>query len=349
LAKDGKTEHATPRKRQLEREKGNIARSKEMATFLTLLSFALVLFVFGGKMAKDMVNLVQSMYNMIMTGTSAPNLIVEGFKQVAIILVPTIIIGTFFHIVNYVIQVRFLFSFKIMKPNFKKIINFKGYFSELFTRKKVIDILRNFAMLILFVVIAYYVLKGKVSLLAGSIWLPWNQSLLNIVQTYKLAFLSLLALLFFIAVVDIFYQKWEHEQKIKMKKQEVKDEAKNNEGSPEVKGRRKELMYALLQQDITNKIPEATVIINNPTHISVALRYKKGEDDLPIVIAKGEEQLALYIRTIAKEKKIPMVENKPLARALYFNVDVNNPIQEEMFEAVALILRQLIDRNEITL
>ncbi len=349
MAKDEKTEKATPRKKRLEREKGNIARSKEMATFLTLLSFALVIFIFGGKMAEDMVHLVLSMYNMIMTGTSAPNLIVEGFKQVMTILIPVIIIGTVFHIANYVIQVRFLFSFKIMTPNFKKLVNFKGYFGELFTRKKVIEILRNFAMLILFVVIAYYVLKGKVELLAGSIWLPWQQTLLNIIDTYKLAFVSLLALLFFIAIVDIFYQKWEHEQKIKMKKQEVKDEAKNNEGNPEIKGKRKELMYALLQQDISRKVPEATVIINNPTHISVALRYKKGEDDLPIVIAKGEDQLALYIRKIAKENKVPMIENKPLARTLYFNVDINNPIQEDVFEAVAMVLRQLIEKNEIKL
>lgn len=349
MAKDAKTEKATPRKRRLEREQGNLARSKEMGTFLTLLSFAILLFVFGSKLAKDMLDLVSSLYNMIMTGAKAPDLIIGGFKKVFFTLIPVFVLGTVFYIVNYVLQVKFLFSFKIIKPNFKKLVNFKGYFGELFSRKKVVEVVRNFAMLILFVVVSYYVLKGKVSILAGSIWVPWQKAFENIIGVYKVAFLSLLSLLFFIALIDMLYQKWEHEQKIKMKKEEVKDESKNNEGSPEVKRRRKELMYAMLQKDVTDKVPQATVIINNPTHISVALRYKKGEDDLPVVIAKGEEQLALYMRTLAKEHKVPMIENKPLARTLYFNVDVNHPIQEEMFEAVAMILRQLIEAKQIEL
>lgn len=349
MAKDGKTEQATPRKRKLEREKGNLARSKEMANFLSLLAFFVVIFVFGTKMVESSIALVNNSFNMIVLGQSPSQFILNGFKRVFMILVPIMIIGTFFHIANYMLQVGFLFSWKIIKPNFKKLVNFKGYATELISRRKVVEVLRSFALLILFGVISYYVLKGKISLMAGSIWLPWSETLENIIDIFQLSFGTILFAMFVIGLGDYFYQRWEYAQKIMMKKDEVKDESKNAEGSPEVKRRRKELMYALLQRDVTNKVPEATVIINNPTHISVALRYVKGQDDLPIVVAKGEEQLALYIRTLAKKHKVPMVENKPLARSIYYSVEVNDYIQEDMFEAVAEVLRRLIETNQIKL
>jgi flagellar biosynthetic protein FlhB len=204
-------------------------------------------------------------------------------------------------------------------------------------------------MLIIFSYVAYYVLKDKVGLLASSVWLTWEKSLGNIMSVYKISLTAMIFVLFVIALVDFFYQRWEYEQKIMMKKEDIKDEMKETDGNPEVKRRRRDLMYLLLQRDASKTVPEATVIINNPTHISVALRYKRGKDEFPVVVAKGEEQLALYIRQIAKEHDIPMIENKPLARALFFNVDVNNTIPPDMFEAVAAVLRHLIETKQLEL
>lgn len=346
MAKNEGTEKATPQKIRKEREQGSVANSKEANHFLSLLALAIVVFLYAETLTKGMKQMIVLMLNMIGEKVEPTEFVVIGFGEMFKLLIPIFIIGTFFHIVNYVIQVNFLFSMKIIVPDFKR-INPANYFKNLFSRKTVVELIKSFTLVILLGFSGYVVLKNKVGLIAESVWLPWESSLVEIFGLFKLTFGALLIVLGVFGAFDFVYQRWEYGQKIKMKKEDVTREAKDNDGDPRMKGRMKEFMYALLETDYAKTIPEADFIINNPTHISVAIRYKKGVDEVPVVVAKGEERIALYIRTLAKEHDIPMVENKPLARNIFFNVDVGSPIQEEMYEAVIEVMRYLIMTNEI--
>ena len=153
--------------------------------------------------------------------------------------------------------------------------------------------------------------------------------------------------LFIISVIDYFYQRWEHEKSMRMSKQEIKDEYKQSEGSPEVKARMRAMRREILKRKMIQNVPNATVVITNPTHISIALKYEEGMS-APIVIAKGEEKVAFRIREIAKENKIPLIENKPLARAMYQVVEIDTEIPEEFYHAVAEILSAIFrEKNSL--
>lgn len=346
MANDNRTEKATPQKRKKEREKGNLAKSKDLNTFLSLTALAIIVYFYAETMVKEMAGLVQLIFSMMDGEVNLSRFFEVGFSEVWRILVPIFIVGLFFQILNYVMQVKFLFSWKVIKPDIKK-LNPVNYVKNLFSRKTIVDILKSFVLMFLLGYIAYMVLKSKITVLMDAVWNPWELSLITIFDVFKIAFMALLIALFFIALFDFIYQKYEHEQKIKMKKEDIKDEQKNTEGNPETKRRQRTVMQELLSQDVTQKVPEATVIITNPTHFSIALRYERGVDDIPVVLAKGEDELALYIRTLAKEHDIPLVENKPLARSLYFNVETGDFIDEDMYAAVIQVMRYLISTNQL--
>lgn len=349
MANDGRTESATPKKRKEEREKGNLAKSQDLTTFWSLTALAIIMFFYAGAMTKSMATLVDTVISLTQQEGKAIEIIVIGFVESAKILAPIVLIGTFFHVVNYVIQVKFLFSFKVIKPKWEK-VNPKAllnYSKELFTKKKWFDIAKYLILMVILSYVAYFSLNMKVGLLTAAMWMPWEGSLATIFGVFKIAFLALMVTICIIAMADFAFQKWDYEQRIKMKREQVKDEMKTQEGNPLVKSKQRNLMYEFLQKDVANKVPEATFMVNNPTHFSVAVRYKKGEDDIPIVLAKGEDELALYMRTLAKEHKVPMVENKALARSLYFNVESGEYIDEDMFEAVARVLKELVRKGEI--
>lgn len=345
MANEG-TEKATPQKRRKEREKGNVANSKEMNNFLTLSALAVVVFFYAKPLAMGMVQMIEKLFAMIAGGSDPLEFLGVAFKEAFNLLIPIFIIGTFFHVLNYVMQVNFLFSMKIITPDFKR-MNPANYFKNLFSRKTIVQIIKSFLLMILLGLAGYMVLNNKVGMIAEAVWLPWQMSLIKIVSLFKVAFGALLIVLGVIGTFDYVYQRWEYEQKIKMKKEDITRESKDSEGDPRMKGRMKEFMFALMESDFAKVVPEANFIINNPTHISVAIRYKKGQDEVPILVAKGEERVALYIRTLAKDHKIPMIENKPLARSIYANVDIGNPINEEMYEAVIEVMKYLILTNEM--
>lgn len=349
MANDGRTEKATPKKRKEEREKGNLAKSQDLTTFWSLTALVLVLFFYAETMVGEMAKLVKLVLELTIQKVEATSIIIIGFKEVGRILLPIVIIGTFFHVVNYLLQVKFLFSFKVIKPKWEKVNPkaFLNYTKELFSKKKLFDTGKYLILMFVLGYIAYMSLSTQTELLVQALWMPWKLSITTIFGVFKGAFLALIVTIAIIAFIDFGFQKWDYEQRLKMKPEQVKEEMKTQEGNPMVKSRQRNLMYEFLQRDVSKKVPEATFLVNNPTHFSVAIRYKKGEDDIPMVLAKGEDELALYMRTLAKENKIPMVENKTLARTLYFNVETGDFIDEDMFKAVAEILKLLIRRGEI--
>ncbi|MFD3445984.1 flagellar biosynthesis protein FlhB [Microbacteriaceae bacterium 4G12] len=348
MAKDNKTEKATPQKRKKAREEGNIAKSKDLNTVFSLLALAAVIYFWSDGIGYEIANAVNTLLDAIDGSTDIkPFLLLLGSLSIKI-LAPIIILVYVFQIVNYLVQVQFLFSTKVIKPKPSR-LNPKNYFSRLFSRRGLIDIAKSLLYVVIFGYISYLVLKNSLPEFVGIIGGNWSSTLSKVFRDLKFLFLAILIASIFLSVIDFLYQKWEHAQDLKMKKEEVKQEHKDNEGSPEVKQRQKSIMYAIMQGAVAKKMEDATFIINNPTHISVALRYRKYYDAAPIVVAKGEDELAVYMRKLARESKIPMVENKPLARSIYFNVNEEEVIPEDLYVAVIEVMRYLIQTKQIEL
>ncbi|MGG2066225.1 flagellar type III secretion system protein FlhB [Bacillus sp. S14(2024)] len=346
MAKDNKTEKATPQKIKKAREEGNVARSKDLNNLFSVLVLAAVIYFFGDRVGYDIANSVAELLDKISKNTD----MAEYFYSMGILLLkisaPVLVLVYAFHILNYMAQVGFLFSAKIIKPKASR-INPKSYFTRLFSRRSIVDILKSLFYMILLGYVAYIIFKRNLEKIVSMIGFNWSASLAEIIREMKYVFLAILIILVVVSIIDFIYQKWEHAQDLKMKKEEVKQEHKDNEGDPEVKGKRKSFMHAILQGAITKKMDGATFIVNNPTHISVALRYDKLVDAAPIVVAKGEDELALYMRTLAREQDIPMVENRPLARSLYYQVEEDEAIPEDLYVAVIEVMRYLIQTKQI--
>ncbi|WP_439875637.1 flagellar type III secretion system protein FlhB [Bacillus mycoides] len=346
MAKDNKTEKATPQKRKKSREEGNIARSKDLNNLFSILVLAVVVYFFGDWLGYEIANSVAVLFDQIGKNTDST----EYFYLMGILLLkvsaPILILVYAFHLFNYMIQVGFLFSTKVIKPKASR-INPKNYFTRLFSRKSLVDILKSLFYMGFIGYVAYVLFKKNLEKIVSMIGFNWTASLTEIIRQIKFIFLAILIILIVLSIIDFIYQKWEYEQDIKMKKEEVKREHKDNEGDPQVKGKRKNFMQAILQGTIAKKMDGATFIVNNPTHISVVLRYNKQVDAAPIVVAKGEDELALYIRTLAREQEIPMVENRPLARSLYYQVEEDETIPEDLYVAVIEVMRYLIQTNEL--
>ncbi len=245
---------------------------------------------------------------------------------------------------NYV-QVGFLFTLEPLKPTFAKINPLSGL-KNMFSTKKLFELIKNIIKMTVIGIYGYKVVKSNYNDLVGTIFSGFNSGFFLILKISYEFVLNVAIALFIISIIDYFYQRWEHDKSLKMSKQEIKEEYKQTEGSPEVKSRLRAMRREILKRKMIQNVPQATVVITNPTHISVALKYEEGMS-APIVIAKGTDKVAFRIREIAKENGIPIVENKPLARAMYQSVEIEEAIPEEFYQAVAEILSAIFREKNL--
>jgi len=345
MAEDGRTEKATPRKRREEKLQGNLAKSKELGTFFSLFSFGIILMLFGEWFVDKVIHIHLLMIGLVKAETEP----IDYFRTLGIETVKIFIyiafLGLVFQFINQMIQVGFLFSPKIIKPDFKK-INPANYFKNLKSPKTFVEIIKSLFIVVALGYVVYFVINDRMEEISGGMLLPWNESLLLLWDVFKEVLTKVLIALFFIGLLDFIYQKYEHEQRIKMKKHEVKDEHKQYEGNPEMKRRQRQAAIQMLRKEVNKKIPEATFILTNPTHYSVAIRYRRGEGP-PKVLVKGVDHMALYMREIAKENNIPIYEAPPLAREIYKKVGEGEFIPQELFQAIIDILKVLIKSGKI--
>lgn len=342
---DGRTEKATPKKRKESRQQGSVAKSKEMGNFFSLLSLGVVLMLFGEWFVDKILHFQLLVLQLV-------ELRVEPlvfFKKLALEVLSVFLYMAFvifiFQMINQMIQIGFLFSPKIIKPDPKK-LNPANYFKNLFSARSFVEIIKALFVVIVLGFVVYSVLSDRVKEISGGMLLPWNDSLLLLWQVFKEIFMKILVALFFVGLLDFAFQRYDWEKKIRMKKQEVKDEHKNTEGNPETKRRQRQVAIQMLRNEVRTKVPESTVLITNPTHYSVAIYYKRGEGP-PKVVAKGIDHIALYMREIAKEHDIPIYEAPPLARELYKKVGENEYIPQELYQAIIDILKVLIVAGKI--
>ena len=242
-------------------------------------------------------------------------------------------------------QTKFLVSGEIIRPKFSKINPLEG-FKRLFSLKSVIEALKGILKIVLLLVIIFNNLK---KLIEDSNKYPFTDigsAIGHFVDACGTMMFQIIIAFIVLAAADYMYQWWEYERQMRMSKQEIKEEYKQTEGDPQIKGKIKEMQRRRAQMRMMQQVPQADVVIKNPTHYAVALRYKPEQDNAPIVLAKGQDSLALRIIGVAEEHKVTVIENVPLARALYAQAELNREIPPEFYNAVAEVLVYIFKLDE---
>ena len=234
-------------------------------------------------------------------------------------------------------QTKFNVTFKVLRPKFSKLNPIKGI-KNLFSLKKIVDLVKNLIKICILLVILYNIIKDDLEAIARTIdMMPFNSSILMLNMMFSLVVKVCIAFVV-IAFLDYLYQRWDYERNLKMTKQEVKDEYKQTEGNPEIKGRIRRIQRQMAMSRMMQKVPQADVVVKNPTHFAVALKYDPDHYGAPVVLAKGQDSLALRIIKKAEESGVYVLENRPLARALYASCQLDREIPAEYYGAVAEIL-----------
>lgn len=342
-----KTEPATAKKLQDAREEGQVAKSREVGNAFGLIALFLILKVYIETMGKNFVDLFNSTYNKIpevvtdMGATAAQNPIINFLNNAIIVLLtiiaPVLIIGFAVAFISEVVQVKWKVTTKPLIPKFSRINPLSG-FKKIFSKQAIFELVKSLLKIFIVLFVAYKTIEGDMDKLLVLYDIPFSEAVLYVGSVAINVGFTISITYLIIAILDFAYQKYKFNEDMKMTKQEVKDEYKNVEGNPEIKGKQKQRMREASQRRMMQDLKDADVVITNPTHLAVALRYNPEIDKAPVVLAKGADYLAAKIKEVAAENEIEIVENKPLARMLYTNVDIGMQIPPELYQAVAEIL-----------
>ncbi|SHF51934.1 flagellar biosynthesis protein FlhB [Ornithinibacillus halophilus] len=336
-----KTEKATPKKRLDERKKGKVAKSQDVNTGILLLLSFIILFVFGGFMKDNMLVLYQYTFTEYIhwdvTSSTVYQVLIEGLITMAKIVAPIMVIAIFAGFASNLMQIGFLFTTEPLKLDLKKIDPIQGA-KRIFSIRALVELLKSLFKISLIGAITFTVIwiyKDDMMMLAFK---DVENALGFFGQVTMIMAVAAIIALLFIAVFDYAYQRYDFEKNMRMSKQDIKDEYKNIEGDPLIKSKIKEKQRQMAMQRMMSEVPEADVVITNPTHYAIAIKYDEKKANAPYVVAKGADHIALRIKEIAKVHKVVTVENRPLARALYDKLEINDLIPEEFYQAVAEIL-----------
>jgi flagellar biosynthetic protein FlhB len=341
MADQERTEKATPKKREDAKKEGNIARSQEIPTSIILIC-CLGVFYFGGsymfrRLPSIMSSWLQNMSNIQLNPVSIKYIIHDVVIQMGVILFPLMITVIFAAVLSNVIQVGFNINGKILTPKFTKLNPLKGV-KRIFSIKSLAELIKSIIKISVIGGVGFLVIKSELGILPSIMQMSVSSQFAIITNaSFKIAFYSCLVFIL-LAILDYGFQRWQFEKKIRMTKQEVKDEYKQREGDPLVKARIKNIQKELSKKRMMESIPQADVIITNPTELAIAIKYDSEKMSAPKVIAKGAGYIAKRIREIAEKNKIPIIENKPLAQILYKKIDIGSAIPIELYHAVAEIL-----------
>ncbi len=336
-----KTEKATPQKKLESRKKGQLARSAEIPSSFMMIGVFLFMSFIGGWMIEGFQSMIRS--NLVhitdwsLTEQNVDRMLKENVWQAALIAAPLMGVSLVMGILGNYVQVGFLIATDPLKAKLERINPLKGA-KRIFSVRSIVELLKSLIKITFISAVTFIVLWNK----REEVMLISQQSLGDalgligslIVQTG----LAVAILMLFLAILDYVYQKYDFEKNIRMSKQDIKDEYKKSEGDPLIKSKIKEKQRALGMNRMISEIPNADVVITNPTHFAVALKYDPREMDKPTVIAKGMDYVAIKIKEKAKEHDIIMTENVQLARALYHQVEIGEGVPEELFKAVAEVL-----------
>ena len=337
-----KTEQPTPKRRKEAREKGQVAKSMEVGSVCVLMGALGVFFFCGAWMFMEMRNTMSSFLGgmgsiRIDTIGSSHYFMLSLFKRIIFILLPLFTTVIVMGLASNILQVGPLISLKPLSPKFSKLNPLSGI-KRLVSLRSLVELIKSMIKISVIATVVYLTLRSEIKNIPSMMQLDVIDIISFIgISSLKISFYACMVFAL-IAILDFVFQKFEHEKDLKMTKQEVKEEAKQSEGDPKVKQRIKRAQMEMVRLRMLNTVPEATVIITNPTHFAIAVKFDFGQMPAPMVLAKGAGVLAARIKELAKENNVPIVENKPLAQLLFKTVDIGTYIPVELYQAVAEIL-----------
>lgn len=354
FANDGeggeKTEPATQKKLDDARKDGKVAKSKELTQAFDLIVLFLCIKIFGGMVGERFLGVFQLIYGNIsdvvvtyrqgFTAAATMSLMVTVFKEMAIMVLPFFVFGFAITFLVSLVQVGWKVTAKPMQPKLSKFNPING-FKRIFSKDSLFELLKAIVKIGVIAYISYTSIKNEADTLFLLYDLTIQQAIGLVAEIIIDVGIKVSVVYLIVAVADWAYQKHKFKEDMKMTKQEVKDEYKNMEGDPQIKGRQRSKMREVSQKRMMQDVPKADVVITNPTHFAVALSYDAEAAKAPVVVAKGEDYLAQRIKEVARENNVSIVENKPLARMLYHNVDIGAEIPPELYQAVAEVLAEV--------
>ena len=337
-----KTEKATPKRKQDERKKGNVFLSKEVVTVVTLLVAFVVFKSFAPMLIGTAEDLIRRYLSLGATQTQITErdlrmLFVDGCIAFAKGAMPLLLICTLATVVITMAQTKMLFSAKAFQFKAERLDPLKGL-QKLFSMRSFVELLKSLLKITVLLYIIYDILKKELVTMPRLMDMTALQAMSRTGSIIWNIALRAGLLFVFLAAADYLYQWWEYEKNLRMSKQEIKDEYKQLEGDPQVKGRIRNLQQQRARSRMMQNVPSADVVIRNPTHFAVAIRYDQKKNNAPMVIAKGADSLALRIVAVAEQNGVYITENKPLAQALYKAVPLDREIPPEFYQAIAEVL-----------
>ncbi|MEJ2658409.1 MAG: flagellar biosynthesis protein FlhB [Desulfobacterales bacterium] len=336
-----KTEQPTPKKRRDLKEKGEVAKSRELPSVAVLLAALIVLSLFGSYMYNHVQVIMKGAFSLpTMNDLNISEFITYAQSIISrFIMLLSPLFGAIFitAILSNIMQVGFIMSGESIKPKISKIDPIKG-FGRIFSKQALMELFKSLLKLTIVGGVAFFTIKGEMknfSLLGD---METNSIFIYILNIFFKIFIRCSMAMIVLVIIDYIFQKWEFENRIKMTKQEVKDEFKKSEGDPLIKSRIKSIQMDMARKRMMQAVPEADMVITNPTHIAVALKYDSLTMSAPKVLAKGAGKIAEKIREMAAEHNIPILEDKELARNLHAMVEIGQEIPPALYQAVAEIL-----------
>jgi len=336
-----KTEDASPKRLEKAREEGDVPRSRELATVTVLLAAGFAMLMMGGQLADALKTSMSSGLSFQRAYAYDPMLLLmkisDNIYNLLLAFSPLALILFFVAIASPALIGGWVFSEKALIPKFGKLNPITG-FSNMFSKNSVAELVKSIAKAILVGLVSYVVISHDMESILSLSLLPLNESIAEVNHLLLTSFLAIVSALVLIAAIDVPFQLYQYAEKLKMTKEEIKRESKESDGNPEIKSRIRQQQREMSRRRMMSEIPNADVVITNPTHYAVAIKYKEGGMLAPVVVAKGADAVALKIREIADEHKVLIVESPKLARAIYTHTELEHEIPEALYTAVAEIL-----------
>lgn len=334
-----KTEDPSPKKLEEARKRGQVAQSKELNTWIMLLAATLLIGVGMPSMfssMEDYLKVYLEQAHSMREGSLSTIMGGSFFKTMGIVMIPFLVL-IFAAFIGPFAQIGFLVAPEVLNPDLSKISIVKG-FGRLFSLRSVVEFIKGVLKITAIGIVSFSLIYPYFDGIEHTMNQPLQLMMDEMMGLTMRMLTGILVVLLAISIADVLYQRWEFNKQMRMTKQELKDEYKQTEGDPYVKGRLKQLRMEKARQRMMQAVPKADVVITNPTHYSVALKYDPDESPAPMVVAKGIDEVALRIREVAKENKVILYENRPLARSLYDTVEIDQAIPEELYKAVAEVI-----------
>lgn len=344
-----KTEKATPKRRRDERKKGNVFVSKDVVTVFTLLGgFYVLKFTFYSAYASLKGYLLKYLYYMETLADLSTDRVMEMAMDAILVAVkvvaPLMAFVVILSIAATVFQTKPLFVLDSLKPKFNRLSPLQGI-KKIISVRSLVEVLKGIIKISILFYILFDFIKGELTQLPRLLSVDLLTACGYMLQTVFSMAIKIGVAFAVISVFDFFYQKWEYERQLKMSKQEIKEEYKQLEGDPQVKGKIKQLQRQRAMSRMMQQVPDADVVIKNPTHFAVALRYNPEKDAAPVLLAKGQDHMALRIIKVAEENNVSVIENRPLARGIFATTELNQELPREFYGAVAEILVHIYKLN----